>query len=201
MGRGGSGGAAFSQIGGHPALDLVNTVEWRRDPARALDNLGRYRAVLDWALELEIITSAERRTLLRLAKAHPEDAARELGRVTGLREDINAALVEHAQAAVDRLAGLQREALEHADLRTTGHWWDWVETVLALRTPRDRVTRLAVDLMTGADVVLVHRCEDIACGWLYLDRSPRRNRRWCSAADCGNRNRARRYYARQKGVP
>jgi predicted RNA-binding Zn ribbon-like protein len=31
---------------------------------------------------------------------------------------------------------------------------------------------------------------------VYLDTSPRRNRRWCSAADCGNRNRARRYYAR-----
>jgi len=55
--------------------------------------------------------------------------------------------------------------------------------------------------MTSADVALLHRCEDIACGWLYLDRSPRHNRRWCSAADCGNRNRARRHYARKKRNP
>jgi predicted RNA-binding Zn ribbon-like protein len=33
---------------------------------------------------------------------------------------------------------------------------------------------------------------------VYLDTSPRHNRRWCSADDCGNRHRARRYYARHR---
>ena len=55
-----------------------------------------------------------------------------------------------------------------------------------------------VGLLTSPEVAALHQCEDAACGWVYLDTSPRRNRRWCVAADCGNRNRARRFYARQK---
>ncbi|WP_082946716.1 CGNR zinc finger domain-containing protein [Mycobacterium sp. ACS4054] len=38
---------------------------------------------------------------------------------------------------------------------------------------------------------------DDDCGWLFLDTSHRHNRRWCSAADCGNRARVRRFYERR----
>src|SRR5436190_1196254 len=45
------------------------------------------------------------------------------------------------------------------------------------------------DLLTSDSRGLVRQCEDAGCGWLFLDRSNARKRRWCSMADCGNRNR------------
>ncbi|MEU8433825.1 CGNR zinc finger domain-containing protein [Streptomyces sp. NPDC029216] len=50
------------------------------------------------------------------------------------------------------------------------------------------------------DLDRLHQCEDAKCGWVCLDTSPRRNRRWCDTKDCGDRNRARAraYCARQK---
>jgi predicted RNA-binding Zn ribbon-like protein len=35
-----------------------------------------------------------------------------------------------------------------------------------------------------------------SCGWLFLDTSKNRRRRWCSMATCGSRDKARRYYER-----
>ena len=40
------------------------------------------------------------------------------------------------------------------------------------------------------------RCENPRCGWLYLDRSRNRSRRWCEMATCGNRAKAYRYKQR-----
>jgi predicted RNA-binding Zn ribbon-like protein len=36
------------------------------------------------------------------------------------------------------------------------------------------------------------------CGWLFLDRSKNRSRLWCDMAVCGNREKARRHYARNR---
>jgi predicted RNA-binding Zn ribbon-like protein len=40
-------------------------------------------------------------------------------------------------------------------------------------------------------------CEGGLCGWLFLDESRGRRRRWCDMKDCGNRAKARRYYQQQ----
>lgn len=68
---------------------------------------------------------------------------------------------------------------------------------MQLTTPRDRIVRGLIRLMGREDLDRLHQCEDATCGWVYLDTSPRRNRRWCVATDCGDRNRARAYYARK----
>ncbi|QZY30460.1 CGNR zinc finger domain-containing protein [Nocardioides coralli] len=63
---------------------------------------------------------------------------------------------------------------------------------------RQRVARAAVDFLASSDGGRVSQCADDACGWVFLDTSPRRNRRWCVAGDCGARNRSRRHYARTR---
>ena len=37
------------------------------------------------------------------------------------------------------------------------------------------------------------------CGWLFIDRTRNRSKRWCITAMCGSRAKARRYYARKTG--
>jgi predicted RNA-binding Zn ribbon-like protein len=41
-------------------------------------------------------------------------------------------------------------------------------------------------------------CEGGLCGWLFLDESRGKRRRWCDMKDCGNRAKAQRYYKQQK---
>ncbi len=188
----------FDFIGGHLALDLLNTVEWRLDPRQRTDGLTAYPHVLAWAEQCALITEGEGTALDRLARSAPRQADQELEAFRSLRETAYAALVDRDPAAVDQLVTAHREVLERSRLAYTDDHWRWTEAELALTTPRDRTTRAVVDLLTSPDVAALHQCEDAACGWVYLDTSPRRNRRWCIAADCGNRNRARAFYARQK---
>ncbi|MEU2109343.1 CGNR zinc finger domain-containing protein [Streptomyces sp. NPDC019507] len=41
-------------------------------------------------------------------------------------------------------------------------------------------------------------CQGPGCGWLFLDRGRSHSRRRCSSGDCGERDRARRHYARTR---
>ena len=188
----------FSRIGGHVALDLLNTVEWRLDSKQTIDDLTTYGQVLEWARQAELINEREHDALRRVATEQTQQADVELAAFQQLRETAYAALVEREAAAVDEAVAQHREALARAELQPVGNRWAWTEPALALTTPRDRAVRAVIDLLTSPEVAALHQCEDVACGWVYLDTSPRRNRRWCVATDCGNRNRARRFYARQK---
>ena len=188
----------YSRIGGHVALDLLNTVEWRLDSEQTIDDLTSYGQVLEWAQQAELINRQEQTALRRLAKKRTPQAAAELAAFQQLREAAYAALVEHQAGAVEEVVAQHLEALTRAALLPVGDRWAWTEPALALTTPRDRAVRAVIDLLTSPELMALHQCEDAACGWVYLDTSPRRNRRWCVAADCGNRNRARRFYARQK---
>ena len=188
----------FAFIAGHVALDLLNTVEWRLDPSERIEDLTAYDAALAWATQAGVVTGSEQKVLTRLARAEPRRAEEELVAFQELRETAYAALVEHDAAAVEELVAEHRDVLGRSRLAYTEDHWHWTEAELALTTPRDRVTRAVLELLTSPEVAALHQCEDAACGWVYLDTSPRRNRRWCVAADCGNRNRARRFYARKR---
>jgi predicted RNA-binding Zn ribbon-like protein len=41
-------------------------------------------------------------------------------------------------------------------------------------------------------------CQSPECGWIFFDRSKPSNRRWCSSARCGNREKTRSYRLRQR---
>lgn len=191
----------FPQIAGHPALDLLNTIHWRLAPARRTDDLASYADVLFWAEKTGFLTAAEVRQLAGLAQATPDAATTAVSSLRELREAAYGALIDHDAEATATLARLYRHALQQAELRATGNRWTWQARELALTTPRDRVARSMLALMQSEQVTLLHQCEDDACGWVYLDTSPRRNRRWCIASDCGDRNRAREYYRRQRRMP
>lgn len=190
----------FSHVSGAPLLDLVNTVHWRLDPAERMDELETYRDVLSWCVESFLLTDAESRVLQGEADAEPDRAAREHLAVLDARESAYGALFEGSAHALAHLAELHRDAAAEAVLARVGGVFAWVDSEVSLATPRHRVVRGLVDLLTRADLERLHQCEDRACGWVYLDTSPRRNRRWCVSSDCGDRNRARAYYARNKAA-
>lgn len=190
----------FSRVAGHSVLDLMNTVDWRLDPERRGERLHDLDDVLDWCLLMDLVGPHEHAVLHAEAVQHPRVAARERDAVVAWRELAYEAVVDRSPSAVRHVAESYREALSRAHLRPAESpgKWAWEDEHLSLVTPRDRIVRATLELVTDPDLRLLHQCEDEACGWVYLDTSPRHNRRWCVASDCGNRNRARAFYERRK---
>lgn len=188
----------FGHIAGDRMLDLVNTVDWRLGGSDRTENLATYADVVDWCAESEVIGAEEAAALREQAERDAAGAERERLKVVKARERLYAALFEDDADAAADLASLYRSAIAAADLVRGENGWQWQDRETALRMPRDRVVRGLVALTQRADLDRLHQCEDVKCGWVYLDTSPRRNRRWCDTKDCGDRNRARAYYARQK---
>ena len=52
--------------------------------------------------------------------------------------------------------------------------------------------------LLGADASRVRACAHPDCVLHFYDTSPKRSRRWCSMAGCGNRAKAARHYARTR---
>jgi predicted RNA-binding Zn ribbon-like protein len=62
------------------------------------------------------------------------------------------------------------------------------------------VVRSAADLLTSERVVRVRECAAEDCAWLFVDTSRGPRRKWCDMSTCGNRAKARRYYARHRSA-
>jgi predicted RNA-binding Zn ribbon-like protein len=57
----------------------------------------------------------------------------------------------------------------------------------------------ALSLFCSPRAVRVGICGGGLCGWLFLDESRGKRRRWCDMNDCGSRAKAHRYYEKHKG--
>ena len=188
----------FAHLSGSPALDVLNTVDWRLDPERSTEQLVDMDSVIAWCRESEFVDADESAQLCDVALRHPRKAATALNGFQSARDDAYAALLEEDPTAIDAFADRQRQAFGAAGLQPNERGWAWIDTQFTLETPGNRLVRALAELMRSEAIAKLSRCADDACGWVYLDTSPRRNRRWCAASDCGDRNRARAYYRRQK---
>jgi predicted RNA-binding Zn ribbon-like protein len=188
---------AFPAVAGHRALDLVDTVHWRLDAARSIDTLASYDDAVAWCEQFGLLSGDPRR-LRHLAAGAPDAAAREHTAVLTLREAIYSAVFEFSDAAAGIIAREYISALDRSKLERAadGATWSW-RTPADITGPRAAVAAVAHDLL-GSDLSGVRQCADDACGWVYLDTSPRHNRVWCTSAGCGNRNRVARHQARKR---
>lgn len=183
-----------SRIAGSAILDLANTVAWRLDPDGAIERLVDDETAVWWAEEFGLCT-ADEAMQLRAATSGGElvDGLREV------REHVYAAAWRSDRTSAAALLELDRVWWSRVELEPSDDGWAPVERFIDGRTLVLRVTHRAVELLLS-DLSDLKQCADAACGWLYLDTSPRRNRRWCAADDCGARNRSRDHYHRRHGV-
>jgi predicted RNA-binding Zn ribbon-like protein len=192
-------------IGGHCALDLVNTVSWRLDTSLRRDNLPDFAALVHWCHRADLLGQAAAQKLLDATAGHPRAARQALHDASALREHLYVLLAPLAgdsgpPPAVEAPPGLHAlllDALAHSDLTGLPMRWQLVP-----HQPAD-IPRLlalhALDLLQSPHLHLIRQCEGSGCGWLFLDRTRSHTRRWCSSSDCGNRERARRHYVRHRG--
>jgi predicted RNA-binding Zn ribbon-like protein len=179
-------------VGGRPSVDFLNTLRDRvtgpRETLRTPADLAEWfaaSAVTGGRIE---VTETDLAAALRLRAAIDTATGAALaGRpvAAGDIETLNA--VAAAVSLVPRLA-LDPEGRPYA--RTDAS----AEAALA------RIAADAIDLLTGGELARLRICAADDCGARFVDRSPGRNRQWCSMRRCGNRSKARRHYTRRRGT-
>ena len=168
-------------VGGHLALDFVNTAEERGHPDA--DDVLRTPADLRiWGRRAGVLTAAP-----------PRNAdAEELIRAIAARELLHALLEARiqrtapARAQLAELSELVAEAYAAAVLTpaaTGGVEWRWPADDLA--SVRHVAVTSGAELLKSEPNARLKRCPGDHCGWLFLDTSKRGNRRWCSMRECG----------------
>jgi predicted RNA-binding Zn ribbon-like protein len=197
--------APFKRIGGHVALDLVNTCDWRGDEP-ANERLTDYDRLVEWSVGAELVTRAEGARLRRNAGAGASRAARTaLDRARWCRWVLRGTFVAAMQREEDagvlaELEALARQALDRGTLA----WhdgevhWRWPPDDAALDRMLWPVVHAAARLLGSDDVRSLRQCDAEDCGWIYLDHSRNGQRRWCEMSVCGTREKNRRRAERKR---
>jgi len=195
----------FDLTGGHPALNLANTVSRRRDPGHRKEHLDTYVDLVSFARQSALISPKQATELNRSAQKHESAARQAFRRTIVLREALYRAFAAIAQersaTAVDlhTINDYARDAMQHRELAGAngGYRWEWrADAKNSFERILWPIAQSAADLLTSAELKAVRFCEAADCEWLFLDNSRNRSRRWCDMKSCGNRAKARRHYER-----
>lgn len=177
---------------GNLGLDLCNSISGRFDPDPR-DRLTSPEAFQAWAAGRGLP-----------AGDRPDQAG--LDRVRALRAALHALGDAHARGeplpadAVAVLAAAWRDAQSAKQVVLEDG-----RVVVTDETPQDwrrlyhRIVEEAVRLFGGDGLDRLKLCAGENCGWLFLDHSKNRSRRWCTMADCGTLTKVRRFRARRAG--
>ena len=183
------------QIGGHLALDFCNTAG-EHLAERPDEMLRDWESFLRWATQVAIIGSESYLELLR----YPESVAP----IAQLREAIyrvGLAIAGSRRLSEQDLAFI-REQAKDSGLRSNSVTRQSSGNLLrGMRRSSYAQYSQARRCRYGARQSSTHRdLRRRPCGWLFLDGSRGKRRRWCDMNDCGSRAKARRYYEKQKGL-
>ena len=164
-------------VGGRLALDFLNTADWASDGAVVHEKIAELVDLDVWLRAVGL-----------------PDAARPgaVEAVHRFRDELRRLFRAEADA---RLSGLQ------ASLRVI----DLGETA----SPDDLARQPALGLIALSALSIlgdprergrIKTCPGIDCGWMFIDETKNRRRKWCLMETCGNRAKAARHYRRISGT-
>jgi predicted RNA-binding Zn ribbon-like protein len=201
--------AELPMVGGHVALDLVNTVEPRVPVAGRHEHLARPDDLLVWAQRAELIDAAAAGEVARAWAAGPAAASAALTSVQQIREALATALSAladpetSAELALEYLWLRWAAAAARSGLVLGGRGGAGARVIVgsspAMLIP-DRAAHAAVELLCQEDLTHLGTCppDQHGCGWMFLDRSRNGSRRWCTMDFCGAQAKARRLTERRR---
>ncbi|HEV8152839.1 MAG TPA: ABATE domain-containing protein [Solirubrobacteraceae bacterium] len=177
--------------GGHPALDLVNTVYGQVGGPVEYDVL---------ATPGDLVTFARRVGMAGERTPASREALRAALLLRGaLDRTLRAQLDGHPPpaAALAEIEAAARRAATVGRLARSGGALTWTWPDAKAMSPVHRLAIAATELLGDEDeLARLHVCD--ACCWLFVDHSGGTGRRWCSMADCGTEAKKRRYVQRRR---
>ncbi len=200
-----AGAATIKLVGGRLSLDFVNTADWRNIDGH-LEYINSYGELISWGGHAGALSDFEVNLLGQEAERHP-------GEAKGVYESamkLRGALLEifHHRCRGESPAEGNLKIFNHAISKAMSHLtlsmekgrfcWDWSGKVPALDKVLWPVVKDAADLLTSEISGRIRSCAGERCGWLFLDTSRNRSRRWCDMKECGNRAKVKRHYHKSK---
>lgn len=200
-------GPAFELSAGVLCLDFANTLEDRLSDSPR-EGLGDYGDLVRFAWQAGLASDEIASRLLAEARDRPAAAAAVLERGRTLREAIFRVglAIAHGRDAeppdLERVSEAVAEAACHSRVEPAAGGFVWAVRVepLDLAFPLWHVARSALDLLTSAELDRVRECAAHDCGWLFIDRSRNKTRRWCDMSACGNRAKVERFRQRERAA-
>lgn len=193
-----SGADPFEWSGGHPALDLVNTLD-ERPFAAPIENLGTYGDLVRFAELAGLIEGPLAKALG--ARTGPA-CARVARRARRLREQLFRVLASaggtepmpqenlKAIGAAIRAAHAARILVATPSATLASHRWARESEIEA---PLHACALAIERLLSDTDRNRIRKCSSHDCEVYFIDTSKGRRRRWCSMKNCGNREKQRRW--------
>ncbi len=191
---------SVSFVGGTLCLDFVNTV-LNRYTSPQFDCLGSYDDLLAWGKDAGILTISQAQELDRLAQKHPAQKRDIFLKACELRESLYCLFIAEVDRSksdrvhLDRFNSILDKTLVQRMIvpAEKGYQWQW-QTNDDLSRIIWSIALSASELLTSSEIENVRQCP--GCGWLFLDTSKNKRRRWCHMSACGNRAKVKRH--RQK---
>jgi predicted RNA-binding Zn ribbon-like protein len=188
-------------------IRFINTLDWRNDAERRVEQLTAYSELVKWSRNQHLLSAEQAKALLALAGKQQRQAEQALGRALSFREALyrlfSAVAARRAPSREDLqvLSEMHAEAAPHLRLRLeneTRYGWEWASGDENLNRMLWPVARSAAELLTAGPIERLRECERGGCGWLFVDTTRNRSRRWCAMKICGNRSKVERYYRRHR---
>lgn len=188
----------FGWSGGHPALDLVNTLDERPSPA-PIENLATYHDLIRFAVLAGLI---DRPTATRMQRLDSRSGSLIVKRARKLREHLHDVLaaanagrptrqpdLDALSAAIQAAHAAQTLVSSPSPGLANRRW----SSALAREIPLHACSLAIECLLVDEDRKRIRKCSASDCDVYYLDTSKGRRRQWCSMKGCGNREKQRRW--------
>lgn len=200
----------FDFDAGALCLDFANTLDWHAS-ATPEEELTSYPRLVTWGMEAGLLSLEEAVHLELRGVENPAAAAHWLAEAIRLREALYRVFVAIAYtrpggpadpADLAIITEFWQQAAQSMRLEQAAgaFHWQWALQADDLGRVLWPVVHSAVQLLESEQRERIGQCQDDrGCGFLFLDTSRNRSRRWCSMESCGNRAKAARHHARAKG--
>jgi predicted RNA-binding Zn ribbon-like protein len=182
-------------------LAFINTL---RPTSAPLDTLTSYEALMLWARDQHLVSSAAAERLIAESKKHPHQAGSILARAKEFRGALaalaaavdggrqpNAPVLQTIGECVAAAYANGRLVPHEGTLQWTSSAEDDLNRVLW------EIGRAAGRLVVSPRLARLRACAAGDCGWWFVDDTKNRSRRWCDMTLCGNREKLRRFRAKR----
>lgn len=192
----------FQLVGGHVALDFVNTLDWRFRSTGPEELINSYDDLLRFTEQCGLLNRAEVRQIRATGK--PRVCRRVFASARRFREALATVLYSVVEDGPPAKISLQQLSLYSHDAQDA-RILAWQEGSLswtfnrqhAPETPLWKLSIEAATLLASEQSSKIRACCNAECRWLFLDTSKSHSRRWCDMKLCGNRMKARRFRRKQ----
>ena len=181
-------------IGGHSALDFINTVD-DKEKSRTENRIADWQSFVSWCRVSELFSDNQLDLIFNIEDVHTQRKI--LADLHVFREYAYCAFCSIA----DRIEGEPKEykqlrnqillTMSRSNMVLAQGCFEWK----IIAGNRDWIIDkfvLAVDeLLRSTDLRRLKQCG--RCTWLFLDKGRGRGRRWCDMNTCGNREKSRKF--------